>query len=308
MASPRRSGGALAPTGAEVRIRAHLKTLGLGEYETRVYVALLAQGALTGADLVNVAQVPQKRVYQVLTRLSDLRLVDKEEQRGGRFRALGTGALQALVDARKSQALTAIDDLDREWHEVLPLVAALRRDGDEPADGGAVSVLVGVEQYRLAYNELLRTTASELLSFTKPPFVLPPDPRINGIDLLDRGVRVRCIYELGPGGAVDEAHRRVVETGVTQWLDAGEEVRIAPALPAKMLVHDRSTVLLVLTDPATRLVSPTAAVIRNAGFAEAQARLFDLYWSRATAVTARTRRRVLDTVRERGQPGRATAR
>jgi hypothetical protein len=274
------------------RIRDYLKRLGLSEYDVRAYVALLQAGPSKVTDLVRLAQVPQKRIYQVLAHLDDLRLVEKEGQKGGTYRATGARALRALTDARKAEVLSVAEELERGSHDVMPLVKALHREDEEqPLD--FVEMLVGADQYALVHNELLRNTSKELLSFTKPPFLLPPDPKVNGVDLLQRSVQVRCIYEWGVSGPVSEAHRLTLIGGLDAFAEAGEEARVAPVLPLKMLIFDRRAVLLILPDPHSGNLLPSALLVRHPVFADTQARLFETYWTDARPVTAAIRRKLL---------------
>ena len=46
-----------------------LKQIGLNQYESRIYSALLAGGSLTAGELAESSNVPRSRVYDVLTSL-----------------------------------------------------------------------------------------------------------------------------------------------------------------------------------------------------------------------------------------------
>lgn len=275
-------------------IRRHLKRLGLSEYEVRAYLGLLQNGPLSGGDLVAYADVPQKRIYQVLARLIDLRLVDKRPQKGGAYQAHGVRALRSLTDTRKIEVLSMAEELERGSREIFTAVAALDRDSSgQNVPLEFVEIVVGAEQYRLVYSHLLQSTRREMLSFTKPPFLTSADASVNGIDLLGRDVRIRCVYEWGVSGPTSEPHRQMLRVGLTDFVEAGEEARILPTLPVKIIIFDRSSVLLNLQDPTTGALPPSAVLVRHPAFAEMQAQAFECYWAKAKPVTPTLRRTLL---------------
>lgn len=54
--------------------RKSLQNLGLTDYETRVYVALLQRGALTASEASENTQVPYSKIYEILGNLEKKRL------------------------------------------------------------------------------------------------------------------------------------------------------------------------------------------------------------------------------------------
>ncbi len=52
-----------------------LKKIGLGEYEAKVYIALIRNGSLEGNQLSKLSGVPQSKIYSVLYRLEEKKFV-----------------------------------------------------------------------------------------------------------------------------------------------------------------------------------------------------------------------------------------
>jgi len=61
--------------------RKSLQNLGLTDYETRVYVALLPRGALTASEASENAQVPYSKIYEILGNLERKGWIEKESGR-----------------------------------------------------------------------------------------------------------------------------------------------------------------------------------------------------------------------------------
>jgi sugar-specific transcriptional regulator TrmB len=64
-----------------------LKDLGLTEYETRAYIALVSGGPTTAGNLSKLANVPYSRVYDVLSKLERKGWIEIQSGRPVRYRA-----------------------------------------------------------------------------------------------------------------------------------------------------------------------------------------------------------------------------
>jgi len=83
-----------------------LRELGLTDYETRAYLALLGKGVLTASQVSENASVPYSKVYETLTSLERKGWVETEQGRPGRYypkapsEALATAKLQLEEKAK----------------------------------------------------------------------------------------------------------------------------------------------------------------------------------------------------------------
>lgn len=64
-----------------------LKELGLTEYETRAYIALVSGGPTTAGDLSRLSNVPYSRIYDVLSKLERKVWIEVQSGRPIRYRA-----------------------------------------------------------------------------------------------------------------------------------------------------------------------------------------------------------------------------
>ena len=87
--------------------------------------------------------------------------------------------------------------------------------------------------------------------------------------VLDRGIRVRCIYE---GSVLDDPDG---QRYLAHWRDQGEQQKIVEEVPFRAAVVDRNIVLVPLSG---RDRSLTSLMVIRAGLGEAIACLFDLLW------------------------------
>src|SRR5437773_9669715 len=74
-----------------------LLSFGLSEYESRTYIALLANGPCTANQLQYVARVPRTKIYSAAMQLRQKGLAAELEGKPTRFQALSPDALQSFI-------------------------------------------------------------------------------------------------------------------------------------------------------------------------------------------------------------------
>ena len=209
---------------------------------------------------------------------------------GGRFREL-VGALEAkglvsrssspgdhqLVAAPPDVALEVLVLRRREELEEVRRLASELMDFYRP--GGAqrseelVEIVQGNDAILQRFAQLQDSATSEILMFDCPPYVTPETDH-NAAELtgLDRGVRYRCIYDRRalefPGG-----WRRIELS-----LNGGEDARVVPHLPMKLVVADRKLALAPLQANAGQ----EAVLVHESMLLNALVELFEVLWQRGT--------------------------
>lgn len=82
-----------------------LKDLGLTEYETRTYTALVLGGPSTAGDLSEAANVPYSRIYDILSRLERRGWVEVQSSRPARYKAKPPAEVIRLLRIEREQRL-----------------------------------------------------------------------------------------------------------------------------------------------------------------------------------------------------------
>ncbi|MGD8506977.1 MAG: helix-turn-helix domain-containing protein [Candidatus Bathyarchaeota archaeon] len=89
-----------------------LRELGLTQYETRAYLALLGKGALTASQISEYAEVPYSKVYEVLASLEKKGWTKAERGRPSKYYPKSpSGALEA--------AKLRLDDMTKSWERTI---------------------------------------------------------------------------------------------------------------------------------------------------------------------------------------------
>jgi predicted transcriptional regulator len=186
---------------------AALAALGFGEYEARVYVALLAHGPLSGYEVSKRSGVPRPNVYPALRRLTDRGAVVALAARRG-----------ALYQARP--AAEVLERLAREQRERLEAAAAALARLAQPADEPLATALAGEEE--------LVGRARRLVAAAEARLFLAVVPATAGLLVTEveramaRGVQVttQCVQACPApcGGCRGDVFRHATELPPARWL------------------------------------------------------------------------------------------
>lgn len=241
-----------------------LQPLGVSALEERVYRAVLADPECSRAELLAQVSAGERRVAEVVRRLERLGLVGVLDGRPQRIVPVPPDvAVEALLQDRQQELVR----LRAAASELVSVYHAARRE--QP--GELVELLSGEQAVARRFGELQATAREELLLFDRPPYAAPPD-NPQQVPVLRRGVRWRTVY--APESLASASAREHVERLVA----AGEQARVMPGLPLKLVVVDRQTALLPLT--LDRALAQTA-VIHRSTLLDAMVILFETYWERA---------------------------
>ena len=171
-----------------------LVELGLTGYEASAYIALTqARRHATASEAASIAELPRQRIYDVLEGLVAKGFATVKPGRPARYTAASPEeALWGALERRRA----AVSQLEREIADTIERLTPAYREGREADDP-------------LRFIELLREPAAianrfaaleaaaerEILVFTKPPYAVQPAENIEGLELLERQIEARSVYE-----------------------------------------------------------------------------------------------------------------
>ena len=95
-----------------VSLQERLREVGLGEYEAKLYLALVKRHPASGYELARASGVPSSKVYEVLSRLRDKELVFASD--GGRATRYIPADPDDFVDRYARRVTRALDGLRRD--------------------------------------------------------------------------------------------------------------------------------------------------------------------------------------------------
>src|SRR5438309_147121 len=96
-------------------LHARLREIGLGEYEAKIYLALVQRHPANGYELARASGVPSSKVYEVLARLREKELVFATDG-GARATRYIPADPDELVEAHGRRLTRVLDGLKRDLH------------------------------------------------------------------------------------------------------------------------------------------------------------------------------------------------
>jgi predicted transcriptional regulator len=244
-----------------------LEGLGMSEREQGAYLRVLAGPDVTAAELAAELGTSPALAERLLASLTAHGLVNRHGSAPVRWSAISPDvAVEALLRRREEELL-------RTRGRVGELMRAYRR-AQRPLADDLVEVVPGRSAVTERWRQLQDGARQRVLIFDKPPYLAPADTSLERT-LLDRGVRVRAVYEAGSVGAPG----RLAE--IRGVVSAGEEARVLPELPCKLAVVDDRWAMLPIAGGAEL---QGAVLVRASSLLDALIGMFEAYWNRAVRV------------------------
>ena len=248
-----------------------LDAVGIDVEEERAYRVLLASRAGTVEDVAQALAAPARKVQRILDSLEAKGLATHSPERPRRYLPTSPDiALEALI---------------RERQHGLERVRATMQELKEEADaahGAAQEQIVELITTRAAANrvfeQLQQATRRDVICLQRAPVLFSSFDETEAAQkrALEEGVRLRSIAD-AEFVALPGALKRIQLD-----MEAGEEVRIFPALPFKMVVVDRRIGLIPLN---LREPDGPSLLVRSSALLDALCALFETLWERAAPIS-----------------------
>jgi DNA-binding CsgD family transcriptional regulator len=246
----------------------HLVALGLKTDEAEVYRLLLTGGMSTVEQIVEKTGFPPKVVSACFTALSDAGLVSSAMLNQSSAIPIQPGLGLDLLSRRREAELT-----DARITVTRAFDAYRRSISGDPADH-LIEVLRG-PAVRDRIHQLETAAKIEVRGLDSPPYYADADANLVELDNLRNGVRYRAVY-----GRVALERPEYLADNVLPCGKAGEEARILPDVPVKLLIIDEECAVVSLS-VAESDVCQSALLIRPCSLLSALIGLFEMCWRAA---------------------------
>ncbi|MCX4853944.1 helix-turn-helix transcriptional regulator [Streptomyces canus] len=241
--------------------------VGVSAFDEVVYQAILHQPDAGPAGWALLTGASPARVRESCDRLLGVGLLQPPDSMGG-LRAIDPRvAVRGLIRRREtvSELLAATAEEMATAYE-----AGLLRE--EPTR--LIEVASGEGAIAARLEEMYARAEREVCLFDTPPYLAPPVRQMDlQADLLRRGIVSRGIYA-APALEDPKALSRAL-----RMVELGEQARVLPSVPLKLLVVDGCRALLPLT--ASVAGGYCAVVVWHSAVTEALQKLFEMAWQQA---------------------------
>ncbi|MEV5006039.1 helix-turn-helix domain-containing protein [Streptomyces sp. NPDC055692] len=210
------------------------ETASLNSVEVRAYRSLVRVPEATPSQLARRLGLSGREAARLLDTLEAKGLVSRAEGSAHRFRAsppdLALGPLLLSRQQELQAAQSVMAELTEEYH------SEARRRGS----GEAVETVTGAQAMARTFDQLQRGARDEILALCKPPnMAVPSRGNDTQLEVLASGVTYRAVYEPSALEVPPEVYR------IREFVESGEQARVAAEVPVKMVVADRQLAMLV---------------------------------------------------------------
>lgn len=249
-----------------------LEHLGISEREEQVYRWLLKHRNMTAAEVARGLSLAAMMAQRLLDALEAKGLATHTPSRPRSYLPVSPdvalGGLVAKLEKGLKKTQTVIDELQEE---------AKVEQSDAPEQ--ILELITSPEAERQAYDQISRLARHEVLHLSKPPLLvtrldLSVDEDVSDqYQARERGVRYRSVAD------TDFVTLPGVMKRIREEMASGEEVRVYPDLPFKMVVCDREMALIPL-----QLESATGPclLVKSSALLDALCLLFELIWRQSS--------------------------
>ncbi|WP_406121072.1 response regulator transcription factor [Streptomyces sp. NBC_00989] len=242
--------------------------VGVADFEELVYRSILHQPDAGAVGWALLSGATPAELREACNRLLTLGLLQPPDSMGGLRAVDPRVAIRALIRRRETESELVAATAEE---MATAYEAGLLRE--EPSR--LIEVASGEGAIAARLEEMYARAEHEVCLFDTPPYLAPPAPQVDlQADLLQRGVVSRGIYAataLEDPNALSRAWSMV---------ELGEQARVLPSVPLKLLVVDGRRALLPLTSSAAG--GYCAVVVWHSAVTEALQKLFELAWQQAT--------------------------
>jgi DNA-binding CsgD family transcriptional regulator/sugar-specific transcriptional regulator TrmB len=248
--------------------------VGLTDFDAQLYRQLLRDPGIPLQQHSEALEVPLATISAAVDRLASAGLIRS-----------GSEDAPLPVDPRSGVGM-----LVRERRAALDGVAAMTDQLAREYSAGQllaeptrlIEIAVGRDAIEARIDDMLRGATEQAVGTDTPPYVADGSAQVSSAELalLDRGVRFRAIYASEVLDHPDWVSR------LSSMAERGEQARVLPQVPLKLLIVDGKTAILPLAGENPPDSRPSgqarAVVVTDSVLTNALQVLFDQLWAQAT--------------------------
>jgi sugar-specific transcriptional regulator TrmB len=245
----------------------YLREMGLSEYESAAYLGLLPEGRATAKEVANASDIPQSRVYDVLSGLATKGFVKQQPGRPKKFGAVNPGrAVEQYGRYRRSQFAAELDDVRETGAAFVDAVETSRLPEESGAEPDVVWSYHSERRLFDVFERLCRAAAAEIRMVTRADSIERKMSRLNDVldDRSQAGVRLRVL--VAAGDRIDDV--------VADRLGQCAEVRYGTPIGGQIYLFDQDAALLAFPRDGQYV----GTTVHSSHLGTTLSHLFDVAW------------------------------
>ncbi len=217
-----------------------LKSIGLNLYERKIFVALLAKGVATAAEVSDIANVPRSRSYDILESLAEKGFVMMQPSKPIKYVALAPReAMEGTKDSLKIKHNEIIERIDK--LKVSPVIQELETIFEQGLNLTQPTEMTGTLKGHYIIDRQLRSAFKDAKSTIS---IITTEQGLN--DLYSK--HFRMLKKANRSGVKLKILAPFGEDSVTNAFSQIAEIRKLAKPAGRMTIIDGQNILMALTD------------------------------------------------------------
>ncbi len=248
------------------------ETLGISPEQERLYRTLVDQPQLDRAALRKRLGLSASALDNNIAELLRLGLLHQDPIKDRLMVADPEAALSQLLHDRQRA-------LDAMLKESVTLAQTLRRNQQASEVSSIIEIVTGSQAITSRWEHAQKTARERIRMTDRPPYYA--GAKIEGMNLqlarMAEGLPFQTLYDARLFDHPYHLHR------ARMAIDAGENARVLPEVPIKLVLVDDELAFLVLLSSAEQR-EPTVILVHRSALLDSLSELFNLLWSRGVAM------------------------
>ena len=243
-----------------------LQKIGLSEYESKVYIALVRYGALDGKKLSKLSNVPQSKIYEVLYRLEEKKFVSILDVKPKSFKAIEPKIAVKNYLRQKKEEITKLEETIPEKLEHIEKIK-------QPKTDELITIYRGKKNtHPIIFDKFAtsRKYVKEMLTFEYIPSSIKREIQ----KCLERGVKIQMLATLKTKETLKE---------MKEMKKLGVEVRYYPVTEIRISIKDGIQSVQMIVNP-NDLIDRVSIVIDSLELTKALEHYFNHVWEKAEKI------------------------
>lgn len=238
-----------------------LKELGLSEYESKTYIALVREGTLTGLKISKASNVPQGKIYETLYKLMEKGFVSVMNAKPKLFKAIDPEiALKQYIKSKKEK----LEELEKNLPKRIKQLGNLRKQETDEK----VSIFTGRKNAFTA-NHYLMESASKSIDIMFTFEIIHTYTKRILLDKKSKSLKIRII-------ATKKENKELIR----EILGYGIEIRYYPVQEIRIFIKDGKESNIQILNK-NDFLDRTNILIQSEELSKALTHYFDKIWEKA---------------------------
>jgi sugar-specific transcriptional regulator TrmB len=244
-----------------------LRRIGLTEYETKSYIALLTYGSMPGRAVADKSGVPPTRVFDALKSLSDKGFVSITSEKPMMFQAIEP---EIAVKGFLNERISSLQNIEK---TVIESLKNIKKPLTTEEIKEKVIVTHGFDNMFKIGNDMFEKAKKEVLIFSSGEEI-PYSHKIAWKKATNRGIKTRFIAQ-----KFDKENVHILK----EFKELGAAIRHYPSKDYSIAIQDKERVCIIVknpSDPKDRIIT----LFDSKDLARSLADWFEVIWNKAKLV------------------------